>query len=606
VLKKLNITPFSDFWTFCHLSDLLSVLISKYPRFYEYAILNAYSYSFRGSHWWWRDIDIAWDNKYLSYIYDCFTFEKIMLDSKNIIDNIIDVINNDDPMLIPVDVFYLPNRIDWKKKHLSHNIMVTGYDTKEGMLFYFIDTFSGYEECSISYNTFKEAIFSVNEKPVAHLLSVKDNLLSSNISIDSVYDYAQNLRENLSKFSYMSSWINNETSEDSLLGTIIIITKFIERQKANAALIKFMAEKGLLANIDYRHLLDLIAILENDWGIIRAIFIKANTKRETPNFDRLNLLAHKCFILEWQLWCKILKPISYSKKYKKDKEVYNALKIRDRENEIILKNVDYTLVKKLFHGKRYLWTKITLSYGNVSDSLMVTNSNGFSVSTCGETDTIYEVQVKRNKINLITDIHYFDVNEMNSIKVSYNGESGISDSKGNLIPHMDMIPIEDYCKISPFLNKLSVSDPLQVPQTVEDLKIDILSEYAIYKNCAFTENICSISKIYDKDYAQNKIVLFKFRFDCFTMMKLSLRLGHSGTVKVWQNNSSIYISKKKKSYVQIDDSVISFTGSEGVNEMIIAMDVCFNKKYPDALIGIMLRIENVDDNYSSQILPMII
>lgn len=299
MIKKFKIVPFVDFWTFCTLSDLLSLLITNNSSYYAAAIMNYYHYTTRGINCWWRDISIGWEEDYIDDIFNKFVFSDIKISKGSMIDILQSLINNDEYLAISLDVYFIPNRIDYHLKHEFHSVLLTGYDDEKECFFALLDTYAGYGEIEIPFDV---ALGATNDSVTVELVKIKDVYSDYIFNLETVINNAIQLRYNLSRLSYQIPWINGDNSQQNVSSIFITMTKYVERQKANIELIIHVNSLGIISNHDSKLLIAQIKIIEQKWEQIKNLFIKSFINHKPPKYEKLNPLAVECFELEGVMW----------------------------------------------------------------------------------------------------------------------------------------------------------------------------------------------------------------------------------------------------------------------------------------------------------------
>lgn len=299
MIKKLQVVPFSNFWTFCTLSDMLSLLISKNPSYYAAAVMNSYYYTVRGINCWWRDVSIDWEEDYIDDIFNKFIFSDVETKEEKLIDTLQSFINKNEYIAISLDVYFIPNRIDYHLKHEEHSVLLTGYDDEKECFFALLDTYEGYGEIEIPFHIVS---CSANDSMIIKLIKMKDTSANYIFNLETVINNAIQLRRVLSELSYQAAWINGEFLQEDIANVLITITKYVERQKANSELILYVKSHGIIEENSFELLIAQIESIKRYWEQIKNLFIKSFLNQKAPKYEKLNSLAVQCFALEGYMW----------------------------------------------------------------------------------------------------------------------------------------------------------------------------------------------------------------------------------------------------------------------------------------------------------------
>jgi hypothetical protein len=278
-------------------------------------------------------------------------------------------------------------------------------------------------------------------------------------------------------------------------------------------------------------------------------------------------------------------------------------------NQIYFEKIKTKSLREAYLGERRFWAQITIKYKNVNGSLTGGLYSNFKINDNQTEYNVQEMRIFKDTIILFTDISYFFVNDLTAIKLSYspeNKKNTIRDSDFRLIPNIIDLPIHPHLNISPYLNTVFISQPFSPSVSINDLNLDSYFHKMSFKRKIFPGNMCSVFDVYDKNDVDGKFVFFKFDYNCLECMDLKLHLGYSGAIKIWANNKIVFIKNAKRTFIDIYDSIIELPGNQGVNEVIIAMEVNYKKLYKNLehCIGVIIRIERISDDPTAM-LPFI-
>ena len=311
---KVDIIPFNQFWTFCTLSDMLSILISKEPSYYAAAVINSYYYTVRGTDAWWRDLQINWNKDFLKSIYDLFSITKVRIERHNVIQRLKMLINDNEKVHVNVDVYGIKNRVDYQLKHVEHHILMTGYNDDKKIFYFLLDTMSGYGENEISFDGLMNAMVFTDDFAYVDLYRTKDPLPIYRINFQEVFEYADIQLKCLSKLSYMQIYSSSLYSREDTSYVFIILTKVVERQKANKCFFQHLIVIDYLSQNVGKDLIRISSELEHLWKEVRSIFMKSFYRNKEPDYDRVNFLVHQCILTEHNLWSAFISSIMVSDK----------------------------------------------------------------------------------------------------------------------------------------------------------------------------------------------------------------------------------------------------------------------------------------------------
>lgn len=268
------------------------------------------------------------------------------------------------------------------------------------------------------------------------------------------------------------------------------------------------------------------------------------------------------------------------------------------------------VVRENYLAAKCFWTKIILKYDNVSGALIGGSCSDFKITDNQTEYNIHEFRITNNTIVLITEIPYFFINDLTSIKLSYlptNSNAAIHDSNYQSISELINFPIHTPINISPYLNTIYISQLYYSLENMNELELkSYQAEISFFKRVC-SDNIFVVSDVYNEEDADGKVVFFMFKYNCLENMNLNLHLGHSGPIKVWANQKEAFSKNTKRYLIDVDDTVINIPGNEGTNEIIIAMKINYKGLYKsmERYVGILVRMERVSNDLTAM-LPFIL
>ncbi|MEZ3426018.1 MAG: hypothetical protein K1W13_01250 [Lachnospiraceae bacterium] len=304
---RISAKPFNEYWIFCIMNDWLSLLVEKNPTFLEYACMNSYSYHTRGDTCWWRDIEISWNDDYLSILKQYVKYNKFETLKNDLLVNIVYRLKSDIPVYLSLDAYYaFPNRYDFQREHNIHDFLVIGYDESNDNLGFFTDTYAGYGEIYIPYKNVMDAIVSNNDK-----VSFREVIISKIIpdySLDKleIKDNAKRLMIMCANLSFQNIWNVDRNRDFSKVSyEIYTITKIAERQKANKALLRQMKKYRWISEELEQDVANETDDIFNIWKKVKAIWIKMSYRYNEKYINNLNWLTKEAIVKEAYIWNKI-------------------------------------------------------------------------------------------------------------------------------------------------------------------------------------------------------------------------------------------------------------------------------------------------------------
>ncbi len=284
MIKKIdNIQPFNElFFINCFYNSLFSII-----NYYQKSIIPFLSnsilvYSYNSNN------EISFSVDFISKYNDKELLGKMGIiqqpkkDTNHLIQDIIISIDNNNPILLSVDCFYLPIRPEfYLKKHCRHALTVYGYDN-HNLKFYIIEqkhfdslTYAKTEiNCKDLLNGFKGYIELAPQNLPYSEFELNNNKTINHIN-DSIYIYKENIINNyeniqnglilMEKFisDYKKIFLNEFNLKQNCTTIIEGINKIINAKKAQ----NYMLNK-LLHEVNHP-LVKLSIEIENIWTFIR-------------------------------------------------------------------------------------------------------------------------------------------------------------------------------------------------------------------------------------------------------------------------------------------------------------------------------------------------
>lgn len=297
--KKLELVPFSEFWTYCTLNDFLSILTPTHPEYRNHVLINSYHYAmeFKGSK---RDVQLEWDKSYHEQIQSLFELKTITLDSSNYINQLIELINQNRIIYVLIDPYnWLENRFSYHIQHSQHYQMLTGYDQEQELFYFYSDTNTGYGENAVSYEKLREAIILSANQPVFQEIILSGKIPSYNFNTEKIAINAERLLKNLTNLSYMTHWAENYSD---IAHPYYTIGKIADRQIVNVKLMEYLGASNLISMQISDKLAKEAQQLHSYWNFIKTMFQMSHIRHREPDINKINSIIGTCFELEYTFW----------------------------------------------------------------------------------------------------------------------------------------------------------------------------------------------------------------------------------------------------------------------------------------------------------------
>lgn len=583
--KSLKITPYDEHWIDCVANDSVSIATTIEPSYRNLAILNSYQYKIEGSTSWWRTLSIDVDEQ----IYRLFKANVIDAAKEDItIEYVKNKIDEGRYIKYKTDLYdLLPSNIFYHKQHFDHYQLMTGYDDEKRVLYMLCDDANGYGEREISYDSFYEKFILDDEYSVVEC-DVNADMPAYKYQITEVIKNAQKTLQSIKVVSYLNLWIGNE--ESCYTPFVLQINKLADRQKANALLFKLLTEDKYITVSFCNDLSAKTMEIYNDWSFIKNCLIKSDIKNDKIDFNKLNILSKIALQKEYELWSLFLQNAS-TEKSPKPKKLYKK-DSNDIEFEYLPNQNDP-------------WnTIINVKSMNTQGRLICEKEvNGFSV-IFEEKERLKNAEIVDDCVRLYTNIPYYNINDFSEAFVNYSQINNVKihDKMNDVIPEFENKPIENRY-LSPYLNIIDVSEPLEFEHNIEDLQYEHVSKSS-FKQVSFLNNICWINEIYDSELIIDKIAFYKFNILCDNITNLKLHLGYYGPIKVWVNYIEALTVNSKESPLSVNDSIVKCNVPKGESEVVIGFKITSSEYRQSGVgnLGISIKIEPDEEN----LLPFIV
>lgn len=295
-MKRLPITPLSNVWLNCYLNNMLSIILSIDPSNNYIACENNYTYDFIGQCGWYKCLSINYNNIYkfckrLKCDYVGIDFS----DALNIIKNNID---NNFAILATVDLYnWLPNNVNFHKRHANHDTLIIGYDDSKKKMYVFDDDVNGYREHTVTYECFMSSLVISNLKRVSinqAIPVVKHNIEKIKLNTDL-------LISSISSICYASMW-NVYENYDMMMDLITEMTKIIYRQKLNKQFFEYAFKNGWINDSDVITFFEKIDEIVSDWEKIKFLTLKSCVQNDKFDYMKINNMSFNVMKFEYNLW----------------------------------------------------------------------------------------------------------------------------------------------------------------------------------------------------------------------------------------------------------------------------------------------------------------
>lgn len=190
---------------------------------------------------------------------------------------------------------------------------------------------------------------------------------------------------------------------------------------------------------------------------------------------------------------------------------------REKCASIYLKRIKLSIVRENYLEMKYFGTKVVLKYGNVKGALTGGSCSDFKI-TDGYTEyKIREIRIANDTIALITEIPYFYINDITTIKLSYLPEDKnaiIRDNNYQTIPKWIDFSAYSPIKISPYLNTIYISQPCYFSKNVSELELNSYQTELSFNKKMCSYNIFVVSDVYKREDTDGNIIFFMFKYKC--------------------------------------------------------------------------------------------
>lgn len=315
----LGIKPFNDFWINCIFNMKYSILTTLEPSIKQNACLNMYEYKDHvistptGNTVGYLQIE----NHYtLSSVWKSDSTFNIKPFKFNLHDNPIERVQDEVMkrkfVLVGVDLFnWIPNSICYHKHHWTHYSLINGFDTQKQCFYVLDDNRKGFDEHSITYDNFLDAIANSNLSPNGLLLELQkvhcDNQIKD-IDIKTNAIKIINSIDNIDS-SLLFGFNKEDIQEYHMMDLFTMyINQIQNRQKANLLLLKRLKEEKIISDtLTHENLINYSRNLYKDWSIIKSKFVKVFYTTDYKNaINDVNILCKNALYAEKLLWNSLI------------------------------------------------------------------------------------------------------------------------------------------------------------------------------------------------------------------------------------------------------------------------------------------------------------
>lgn len=231
---------------------------------------------------------------------------------------------------------------------------------------------------------------------------------------------------------------------------------------------------------------------------------------------------------------------------------------------------------------------ITVRFGNVEGTLRAGGRpTGFSVvSRASTASSVFDTQLKRNTAVIRTGDTFASL----SNKSLYYGHgfdpaSNVTDEADRSLPVFGPIPLAPPYQASQFVQILRVGKLQMSAGNLEKLRLPSLKSMDLRQR-EFPTAFCERLEDIRPHAARDPMLTYVCGFRCAKPMKLLIRLGHGGPLKMWVDGREVYHQPVGNNNAMPDMTAVPFTASRGTHQIVIAMGTNKGNAW-----GIYLRLD---------------
>ncbi len=302
---SISIKPYTEYWLNCFLSLGLSLLTSVEPSYFDYALINKFTYINFGNSIWWRLLEVKFQDEFMNRTAAPLSCRPIEgLNRENLKDTIKKYIDENRIILISTDIYHaITDSIHYHRTHGVHSWVINGYDDETGSFYCLADNIGGYGENEITAENFELSIVPETFSDAVEVL-ISENIEPYVLTLDDVRENAKTHIKGLTKLSYCNFWMCHsvEYTEDRCFD----ISKFIGRQHANSLLFRRLYELSYIDEQLMEEMCQVCMELEKNWTSIRGRFMKYYLGGKVPDYEKMSKLVWPVLKKECAMWRRFL------------------------------------------------------------------------------------------------------------------------------------------------------------------------------------------------------------------------------------------------------------------------------------------------------------
>jgi hypothetical protein len=238
-----------------------------------------------------------------------------------------------------------------------------------------------------------------------------------------------------------------------------------------------------------------------------------------------------------------------------------------------------------------LTCKVIVDFKNVAGKLVAgSRPAGFTIVTRGGNNNIFDTELK-GKSAILNCVAPVEIISSGSLHYGYGTDPycNITDEADRSLPVFGPLQIGRLRAVTPFVQTLRVS--AFHPMTGDYRKLEYPSDL---------ESLCGEKRTFPTEFCNMRLDIAKLgnvesvchyavKFECEEPMKLALRAGYDGPVKIWYDKAEIFSDPAGTNPALPNDAIIRIDAASGTHELVAALGT--NR---GAAWGIFLRFERID------------
>ncbi len=262
--------------------------------------------------------------------------------------------------------------------------------------------------------------------------------------------------------------------------------------------------------------------------------------------------------------------------------------------------IELEKIEKVFL-KKYEAPALKVTFKNVVGSLTAPGRpNGFFISVGGtDRQAVYRIRLEGASAYVF---HSLEASEVADGALSYGfgimPYCNITDEGGRSLPAFGPIPLGSGHPKTGFADNMEASPLLPWPGSLDKVKVPaLMPEFSHVPLMQWYNPIPEL-----RETNEQKLVWYRYRFISDEQMKLELRLGYDGPLKVFMDGKTVFSDPDGCEPIGIDEKIVPVSAGAGGHEILLALGS--NK---GRALGVSLRISRTDvkltDPAEKQILP---